>query len=86
MRNALAYVLGNHAKHAGPGTSYQQCQMSIPYTVACALLDGGVGENSFTPERIASHDVRARHSLRGTVPPKALAPPLQAERCWLKER
>ena len=32
-----------------PGTSYKQCQMSIPYTVACALLDGGVDENKLHP-------------------------------------
>ncbi|MGQ0648054.1 MAG: MmgE/PrpD family protein [Gemmatimonadaceae bacterium] len=37
--------------------SYKRCQFSIPYATACALLDGEVGEASFSPERIAAGDV-----------------------------
>jgi 2-methylcitrate dehydratase PrpD len=38
---------------------YKRCQFSIPFTVACALLDGRVDEDSFSRERIAADDVAA---------------------------
>jgi 2-methylcitrate dehydratase PrpD len=41
-----------------PGDYYKIGQFSIPYTVACALLFGAVGESQFTRECIASDEVQ----------------------------
>ena len=69
-------------ERAGPGTSYKQCQMSIPYTVACALLDGGVDEISFA--RNASPPMTSRRSSTRSAPSGTEAPiqSVRAERLW----
>jgi 2-methylcitrate dehydratase PrpD len=46
-----------------PDASYKRCQFSIPYVTACTLLDGDVGEASFTVDRIASADIARLQAL-----------------------
>jgi 2-methylcitrate dehydratase PrpD len=45
-------------QHLQPGNYYKIGQFSIPYTVACALLFGEVGELQFTREYISSKEVQ----------------------------
>lgn len=49
------------AHHVQPDSYYIDCQLSLPYCAACALIDGDVGEAQFTQERIASEDVQHLH-------------------------
>lgn len=60
---AVEVFTGNRKKYLFEPTSrdatHKRCQFSIPYVVACALLDGDVGEASFERERIARDDVAA---------------------------
>jgi len=44
--------------HVRPNDFYKAAQFSIPYTVACALLFGEVGESQFTREFLSSEAVQ----------------------------
>lgn len=54
------YVTG----HTEPDSYYRTCQLSLPYSMACALIDGELGERQFTTGRIASTDV---HELQRRI-------------------
>jgi 2-methylcitrate dehydratase PrpD len=55
-------------RRAGPDTYFKTCQFSLPYAMACALLDGQVAEEQFTAERIARRDVQElQHRISVTV-------------------
>lgn len=56
-----------------PDAPYKACQFSVPYVVACALLDGGVGEASFERARIAAPDVQAMQAKVEVVRDERLA-------------
>lgn len=43
----------------GDDSYYKTCQFNLPYIAACAIVDGTVGENQFTKERIADPEVHA---------------------------
>jgi 2-methylcitrate dehydratase PrpD len=43
---------------------YKTCQFNLPYIVACAIIDGEVGERQFTGERISDPAV---HELAGKI-------------------
>lgn len=62
------YVTG----HVGAGDYYRTCQLSLPYCMAVALIDGDVAEAQFTPERIASPDVLRLHERIHVVTDEAL--------------
>ena len=57
---------------AAPDATYKRCQFSIPFVTACALLDGHVGEASFTRARIGSDDVARLQQRIGCVYDEAL--------------
>lgn len=46
------------AQHVPPDAYFKTAHFSIPYNVACALLDGEIDERQSTPERIAADDVQ----------------------------
>jgi 2-methylcitrate dehydratase PrpD len=58
---AIEVRTGNRKQYlfeaTGPDATYKRCQFSIPFVTACALLDGDVGEGSFSRERIAATEV-----------------------------
>jgi 2-methylcitrate dehydratase PrpD len=46
------------ATRATADTSPKRCQFSLPYNVACMLMDGEVGERQLRVERIAAPDIQ----------------------------
>lgn len=54
-----AHYVGGHVT---PTSYYRTCQISLPYSMACAFIDGEVGEPQFTTSRIADEDVQELHS------------------------
>lgn len=44
---------------AGPRAYYRTCQLSLPYCLAAALIDGELEEAQFTEKRIGSDDIQA---------------------------
>lgn len=62
------YVTG----HVDAASYYRTCQLSLAYCMACALIDGDVGEAQFTPGRIASRDVLDLHDRITVVTDESL--------------
>lgn len=62
------YVAG----HVRPDSYYRTCQLSLPYCLAATLVDGELGEDQFTAERIGSADVLELHDRVEVVTDESL--------------